>query len=125
MSHPLIVNLADGSTERFDLTDKSHFAKWRALQRERMGSIRAVTLKSGRVLHALPVPRTGFSRVVVDAERVLHRTNPGKEIGTRITVFADEVSVSVLVYDGERPPLVKTTLERTGRPVYLPHLSRD
>lgn len=123
--HPLIVNLSDGSTARFDLSDGEDERRWRALQRERMSDIRGVQIKSGRTLHTLPLPSSGFKRVFVDAERVCHRQDPTRTIGTRATVFADNVSASVLVYDSGRPPMVRYSLEHTGHPLHLPHLSGD
>lgn len=121
---PLLVNMRTGETLTFALDRAEDHSAWEQVKRERATEITGVAIKAGPVIYSVPIPnkRQRFDRVRVDAELVFHRDGSGAVVGDRISVFADEVLASVLAYRGDRSKVVRFSLERPGRPRFIPSL---
>lgn len=117
---PLVVNLDTGETRTFDLEAEESAIEWARLKASSPGSIRAVSVKTDRTLHALTRPREGFSSLRWDGELVYHRNGSGRIIGERATLYVDGMTMSILAYRSRRPQMVKYTLEKSGAPVFQP-----
>ena len=118
----LLVNLRSGDTVTFDFDDPDQRERWDAVRRERHLDITGLTLKLNGVQYALPLPRDRFDRVFCDAGLVEHRDGSGRIIGDRLVVYADDIAATMLRYRNDRPRMVRFSIERRGRPVYLPGL---
>jgi len=118
----LLVNLASGDTVTFDFDDPVARAKWEEFRRSQYTDITGMALKIDGVQYALPLPRKRFERVYCDAGPVEHWDKSGRIIGDRLIVFADDIVATVLCYRSDRPRMVRFSIERLGRPVYLPGL---
>ena len=115
----LLVNMSTGETLSFDFNQPAQRADWTELRRTRSHEITGLTLKHDGTLFSLPLPRDRFDRVECDAGPVEHRNGSGKVIGHRAIVFADDIQATVLAFNGNRPPMVRFSIERVGRPVFL------
>lgn len=116
----LRVNKSDGSTESFDLEHKDDLSRWRSF-RHNTNDITGLTFVVEKQHFTFPFP-TKFRSVRLDAKQVMHRNGSGRVIGYAVTVYADEVCAEMLVYTGRRPRMVRFSLERSGKAVYLPEL---
>lgn len=116
------VNLRDGTTEAFDLETPQGRADWRALRRRSPEDITGLVLVSQGVSYAVPLP-SRFEDVAFDVEPVAHRNGSGDVVADAIRVYVDDIAIQLLVYRGERNRGARLSVERAGRPVYIP--SRD
>jgi len=117
------VNLADGTTLTFDLDSAIDRTRWESFQSDynKQQQIRGVVLTGGGMEVAVPSPLR-FRRVDRIVERCLR---PGTEevLAEKVTILADDVSLEVLSYTGR--PVVRVSLTRSGRPMFLSHYRRD
>ena len=118
----LLVNLSNGDTVSFDFDQEGERDRWNELRRVSSDLITGLALKLGGVQYAIPLPRERFKRVLCDAGPVEHRNGQGKIVGDRLVVFADDIAATVLAYRNDRPKMVRFSIERLGRPVFLPGL---
>lgn len=116
----LRVNLSDGRTESFDLDAPEDRERWHAL-RAHTDQITGVSFVVDRHHYAFPFPRK-FANVRLDAQPIEHRNGKGAVVGYVITAYADNVRAELVVYRGKRPRMARFTLERAGRPVFIPSL---
>ena len=115
------VNLKDGSTRSFDLETAEGREGWRQLRLLESGEISGLVLVSNGVNYAVPLPQK-FDEVIFDAEPVEHRDGSGRIVGDAIRVYVDDVVVQLLVFRGDRMKTARLSIERAGRPVYIPSL---
>ena len=115
----LLVNLRTGETITLDFEKPPDLARWETLRRDRQSEISGLTLMTGGVHYVLPVPRR-FDNIFLDAGPVEHRNGSGRLVGDRIALHADDVTATILSYRSNRPPMVRFSIERLGRPVFLP-----
>ena len=120
MTASLRVNMADGRTERFALEHPDDRARWRSLCGD-PSEIRGIAFVVDHHQYVIPTPRK-FSSLRFDAALVRHRDGSGDIVAFKISIYADDVRAELTVYRGNRPRMARFTLERSGRPVYIPNL---
>lgn len=111
MSLPLRVNLADGTTLKFDLEDPRDRQAWDETKIVRASEIRGLSFIVAGVNYVLPRP-TSFQNISFDAEAVYHRDSSGRLIGDRLRLEADGARVECLVYRGKDPKMAKVVLSK-------------
>jgi hypothetical protein len=114
----LRVNLADGRTLSFDLTDATQLAAWHDQQVDRafQASVRGISILHDKRLTTLPLPKR-FGAMEFTAEPV---EIDGDVVGEQIACQADDVRVVCMVYFGAGK-LTRLDIIRTGRPRYRPN----
>ncbi len=109
----VIVNVSDGSTVRFDLSEPSQHQALTALIIS--GRVSALSILHNGTQHSLPLPKR-FKRPLYGAEPVSNGTP--RVIGERIYIQAGDVRVSLTAtFTGS---VVRCDLVRTGRQRYSP-----
>jgi len=109
------VNVKNGDTLTFDLTDSVQKGKWDALCTDYsfQQQITGMGIIYNSQLYTLPSPKK-FSRRVYFAEIIKHRKND-EYVGERIICQVDDVQISVLVYFGKRPRMSRVDVIKIGR----------
>lgn len=107
----LTVNLSDGKTVSFDLSKVGDAERLIAFEREHGHEITVVTVVRDGVTYSCVNPATGRP-VSVEVEET--------ERGERVRLFADDLTLSMMVHARHRA--VRVTVER-GRRVWRPEVS--
>jgi hypothetical protein len=115
----LLVHLADGRTERFDLRDDRQAAAWmtRVQEASFQGSIRAISVQQNGVMYSVARP-VEFDRIDFFAELLPPNESQKFKGGERMYCHADEVRLAVMVHPGQRAS--RLSLSRPGRQCYAP-----
>jgi hypothetical protein len=116
----LRVNLADGQTLLLDLDNPSDFQRWRELRETQADQIRGIIFVQHKTNFALAMPKR-FEQLHIDVKPVAHRDGSGRLVADSIMLHADDVVLEYLIYRGKRPRTARVTLEKLGRPVYIPN----
>lgn len=117
----LKVHTTDGKTVRLDLEDEQQAREWLLQLRdaEYQASITGLTVAYRGVQYSLPRPR-GFNTLSYLAEYVAPDSSKKLKGGERVTCFADDVRVGLMVHKEQRA--VRITLTKTGRQRFSPLL---
>lgn len=115
----LKVNLRDGCTLGYNLTDMAEKVEWERQQESSrfQRSITGIGIHHDQTLHALPIPRK-FRRVSFGGEAIVR----GDEVvGERIVCQADQVRISLSVYfaSGTMPKHVRVDVAHLGQPRFV------
>jgi hypothetical protein len=115
----ILVHLADGRTERYDLRDDRYAAAWmeRIQESSFQDSIRAISVQQNGVMYAVARP-VEFDRIHFFAESLPPNESQKFKGGERVYCHADEVRVSVMVHPGQRA--ARLCLSKPGRQCYIP-----
>lgn len=115
----LLVHLANGRTESFDLQDASHAEKWQKLVKDAsfQASIRGLSVRFNGVMYSLPRP-VGFDRIFLFAEQLQADSAQKFKGGERLVCQADEVRVQLMVHQAQRA--TRVSLSKTGQQCYNP-----
>lgn len=119
----LKVQMANGETLTFDLTDSEQEKRWREIEKDTkcQANIRAVGIQFQGMWHVLPLPKR-FRQIRYFAWLSWRKTgsNTKKLASMRLRCQADEVSIMMVLYlpNGSSPRMVRTTIKKTGRQVY-------
>ena len=109
------VNLEDGTTASFDLSDDSGRREWETVQGEpsKQEKIRGMSLSGEAHSVALTRPRK-FDSVAWSANDVEGRQ--GEKTGEQTIIQADDIRLSITFYQSG---LVRVDLTKTGTPRFL------
>lgn len=117
----LRVHTKDGLTHRVDLRDAREAEQWlRELKNPSYQTeITGFTVAHRGVLYSLPRPQ-GFDRISFVVERI--EPNPERKLkgGERVTCFAGDVRISLMVHEAQKA--VRVTLARLGKQRFNPFL---
>lgn len=115
----LKVNLNDGRTLRYDLTNPAEAASWADLAGNHsfQQKITALSLLLNGVSYSIPRPRE-FGDLFVFAEAVEEDTDARIKGGERLLLQAGDVQILLMAHNGQRAARVDVT--RTGRQRYNP-----
>jgi len=117
----LRVHTADGLTTSFDLGDERQAAEWieRLKDPRFQASIRGLTLSDQGALYSMSGP-SGFRRVSFLGERV--EAEPERRIkgGERLTCFADDVRICLMVHREQKA--IRVSLSKIGNQRFNPAL---
>jgi hypothetical protein len=119
----LCLNLADGRTLHFDLSEQQQSDRWQSLQADPhfQRKVTGIGILHGGYTHVLPMPRR-FRAINYQAELVCKED--GIAVAERITCQADDVEFSMLVYLNGSSPLARLNLVKTGK-LRFPPLRRN
>lgn len=117
----LKIHLSDGKTLSFDLLEKANAQELMGLLKEKdfQDSIRGMTILHKGVSYSLVKPN-GFSQVFFLAEEVAQDSDSRIKGGERITCFADNLRLGVMVHRAQRSVRVAAT--KVGKQRYNPYL---
>ena len=112
----VIVNFKDGSVKKFDLSDTEGL-NFLGADSKQLSKITGIYLKSKDKIIALPMPKR-FGRAFFSFEQ---RTKDGDNICSNIfNITADDVRLSVTLYNGQGPDFIRLDLMRYFKQVYNP-----
>ena len=116
------VHLRDGKTLSFDLTVDDERKRWEEMSshREFTEMVTGMGVLHDKHWHTLPSPKM-FHRYEYGAELVRTVKN-GVEtnVGERVTLQADDVRVTLMVYFGHRPKMARVDMKRIGKQRFSP-----
>lgn len=121
------VNLKNGSTLSYDLTEPDQKAKWLSDSEnvDYQEQITAIGIIFNSQWFALPIPKR-FRQINFEANLVESKKKTGpKFTGERIKCYADDVLISVQVYWGHKPKMSRVDVVRIGRRRFNPSLKVD
>lgn len=109
----IVANLSDGRTLHFDLLREDEAKRWAEVQdnAQFQSSITGIGILHDGRMHVLPLPK-GFRRVACSAEVVSGRD--GTKVGERVVCQMEDMEASLLVYNGNTPPMARFTVNRIG-----------
>lgn len=116
----LKVNLTDGRTLRFDLTNPAEAVAWADLARNHafQAQITGLTVACNGVSYSLPRPKDFGEGIFLFAEAVEEDPEQRIKGGERLFCHAGDVQVAMLVHAAQRAARVDVT--RLGRQRYNP-----
>jgi len=118
------VNLKNGRTVSYDLTEKEQLDKWNhdSSTVDFQSQITAIGIIFNSQWFALPTPKK-FRQLHFGANLVESKKKDStRYTGERIQCFADDVLISVVVYWGHKPKMSRIDVIRVGRRRFNPEL---
>ena len=114
----IILNLKDGSTKCFDLSDVEEIGRFNDWGQNPDVKIKITgfTILTDQHKAALPTPQR-FRRVSFFGEVIKKNGEPK---GERLTVQADDVRIVTTAYYGEEPKMVKAFIKKIGKQMFTP-----
>ena len=118
------MNLRNGRTLSYDLTESDQFEKWRldSSYADFQSQITAIGIVFNSQWFALPLPKK-FRQCHFEAGLVeSNRKESPRYTGEKVQCYADDVLISVQVYWGHKPKMSRIDIIRVGRRRFNPEL---
>jgi hypothetical protein len=118
----IIANLDDGKSEKFDIRKVSERTRFNSLGRDSFfcRKLRGLWLQIENHSTTIPLPKN-FRQIYFCCDLLFSQRN-GEDIvkGEKVTIHADEISVSVVSYYGSSPRMTRIDVEKIGKMRFLP-----
>lgn len=117
------VNLRNGKTLSFDLKNPIENIKWVKMlsQNNFQKQISGIGIIFNSQWYVLPIPKK-FKQISFHAELVKNTKKNIEYIGEKIKVYADDVTISILVYYGKHPKMCRFDIIKNGKCRFNPAL---